>query len=316
MAAPQATVVPLPDFDKDADAAALRKAMKGFGTDEKAIIKVLTSRTNSQRQEIEHYYKTAYGKDLVTDLKKELSGDFEDLVMVLMEPYSQYDARFLRKAMEGVGTDESTIIEIICSRSNAQLAAIKDAYKKEFQRDLEEDLREETSGHLKRTLTGLVQGKRDESYVVDLNRAKADAQVLYEAGENTFGTDESEFQRILVTRNWMQMRAIFDAYQEIAGRSIEDSIKREMSGDLEKTFLTIVKYCRNPAKYFAEVLHKAMAGLGTDEDRLTRTIITRSEIDLGDIKRAYEDKYDKSLASAVESEVGGDVKRLLLGLIK
>ncbi|KAJ8033469.1 Annexin A13 [Holothuria leucospilota] len=256
------------------------------GTDEKAIIKVLTSRTNSQRQEIEHYYKTAYGKDLVTDLKKELSGDFEDLVMVLMEPYSQYDARFLRKAME-------------------QLAAIKDAYKKE----------EREGTH----------GKRDESYVVDLNRAKADAQVLYEAGENTFGTDESEFQRILVTRNWMQMRAIFDAYQEvetkhslfeIAGRSIEDSIKREMSGDLEKTFLTIVKYCRNPAKYFAEVLHKAMAGLGTDEDRLTRTIITRSEIDLGDIKRAYEDKYDKSLASAVESEVGGDVKRLLLGLIK
>lgn len=40
------------------------------------------------------------------------------------------------------------------------------------------------------------------------------------------------------------------------------------------------------------------------------------QIDLGDIKRAYEDKYDKSLASAVESEVGGDFKRLLLGLIK
>ena len=40
----------------------LHKAMKGFGTDEKAIIEVLTSCSNVQRQQIKVHYKTMYGK--------------------------------------------------------------------------------------------------------------------------------------------------------------------------------------------------------------------------------------------------------------
>lgn len=41
-----------------------------------------------------------YGKDLLSDLKSELHGDFEDLVLALMERPPVYDAIQLRKAME------------------------------------------------------------------------------------------------------------------------------------------------------------------------------------------------------------------------
>lgn len=40
-----------------------------------------------------------YGKDLISELKSELSGDFEDLILALMEPPAKYDAAQLRKAM-------------------------------------------------------------------------------------------------------------------------------------------------------------------------------------------------------------------------
>jgi hypothetical protein len=59
---PQPTVYPASDFDPEADAAALKKAFKGLGSDEDAIIEILTNRSNSQRQQIAAQFKTMYGK--------------------------------------------------------------------------------------------------------------------------------------------------------------------------------------------------------------------------------------------------------------
>jgi annexin A7/11 len=55
-------VLPAVPFDARADADALHKAMKGLGTDEKALIEILCHRSNAQRVSIALAYKSGYGK--------------------------------------------------------------------------------------------------------------------------------------------------------------------------------------------------------------------------------------------------------------
>ena len=74
-------------------------------------------------------------------------------------------------------------------------------------------------------------------------------------------------------------------------------------GKDKKTFscvVYIVKTVHNRPAYFAERLHLAMKGLGTDDDALIRIIVSRCEIDLANIKYEYERAHGKTLLSAVK----------------
>ena len=111
------------------DAQGLRKAMKGLGTDEKAIIKIIANRTNAQRLEIKEIYEQTFKRDLIKDFKSELSGNFEKAVLALFVPPIEFDVDQLYTAMKGLGTNEDTLIEIISSRDEDHLNQIKLKYK-------------------------------------------------------------------------------------------------------------------------------------------------------------------------------------------
>ncbi|XP_078542924.1 annexin A13 [Lissotriton helveticus] len=303
------------DFDAERDAKKLQKACKGAGTDEKAIIEILANRNSDQRQEVQKKYKSLYGKDLDSVLKGELSGNFEKTALALLDRPCEFDARELRKAMKGAGTNESLLIQILCTRANKQIVAIKQAYKRLFERELESDVKSDTSGSFRSILIALLQANRDEGLEINEDLAGKDAKDLYEAGQGRWGTDELQFNVVLAKRNYMQLRATFKAYEILHGKDIEDVIKSETSGNLKKAYLTLVRCARDCHGYFAKRLNKAMKGAGTDEDMLIRILVARAEIDLQTIKEKYQKMYSKSLVDAVKSDTSGDFCKLLLALL-
>ncbi|XP_004469521.2 annexin A13 isoform X2 [Dasypus novemcinctus] len=302
-------------FDADRDAKRLHKACKGMGTDEAAIIEILSSRTSEERQKIKHKYKATYGKDLEEVLKGELSGNFEKTALALLDRPSEYAARQLQKAMKGLGTDEAVLIEVLCTGTNKEIVAIKEAYQRLFDKSLESDVKDDTSGNLRKILVSLLQANRDEGDDVDKDLAGQDAKDLYDAGEGRWGTDELAFSEVLAKRSYKQLRATFQAYQVLIGKDIEASIEEETSGDLQKAYLTLVRCARDRESYFAERLYKSMKGAGTDEKRLIDIIVTRAEIDLQLIKVKFQEKYQKSLSDMIRSDTSGDFQKLLVALL-
>ncbi|XP_070595146.1 annexin A6 isoform X3 [Erythrolamprus reginae] len=303
-----------PNFDANQDAEALYKAMKGFGSDKEAILDLITSRSNKQRIEICQAYKALYGKDLIADLKYELTGKFERLIVGLMRPLEYFDAKEIKDALKGIGTDEKSLIEILASRTNQQIHALVEAYKDAYESNLEEDVVADTSGHFKKMLIVLLQGNREDDDVVSEDLVQQDANDLFEAGEQKWGTDEAQFVYILGNRSKQHLRLVFNEYQKISGKSFEMSIRGELSGDLEKLMLAVVKNIRSTAEYFAERLFKAMKGLGTRDNTLIRIMVSRSEIDMLDIREIFRTKYEKSLHHMIESDTSGDYKKALLKL--
>ncbi|XP_070844352.1 annexin A3b [Chaetodon trifascialis] len=299
------TVKDKPNLKVEDDVSAIRKAIEGVGTTEKTLIEVLTQRSNAQRQLIAKAYEKATGRALVADLEGDTHGDFEDLLVALVTPPDVYDCHEVIKAIKGAGTTESTLTEIFASRSNRQIKAMSEAYLAETGRSMIHDLQSEVSGDYGKALFILAEGKRDESTNVDAAKAKADAKALYEAGEKKWGTDEGKFIDILCHRSIPQLRQTLVEYKNISKKTLQDSIESEMSGDLEKLLVAVVKCVKNVPAYLAERLFKSMKGLGTTESTLTRILVSRSEIDLLDIRAEYKKLFGCSLYSQLESEVSG-----------
>uniref|UniRef100_A0A8C6MAA4 Annexin n=1 Tax=Nothobranchius furzeri TaxID=105023 RepID=A0A8C6MAA4_NOTFU len=258
------TVKASANFKASADAEVLHKAMKGLGTDEAAILQLLTARSNAQRQEIKASYKTLFGKDLVHDLKGELGGKFETLVVALMTPPLTYDVTSLHHAIKGAGTDEKVLVEILASRTPQQvkdiiaalfkageqkygtdeqsfitilgnrsaehLRKVFDAYTKLSGYEMEESIKRETSGSLRALLLAVVKCARSvPSYF---------AETLYYAMKGA-GTDDDTLIRVMVTRCEVDMLDIRAAFRRMFACSLHSMIKGDTNGDYRKTLLLL-----------------------------------------------------------------------------
>ena len=297
------------------DADALRKAMKGIGCDKKPITEICTHRTNAQRLEIVKAYKAAYGRDLIADLKSELHGKYEDAIIALFTDPIEYDADELRKAMKGMGTNEDTLIEIISSRPAPILAQVKAKFNEKYKRDLEEDVKSETSGTLRKLLIALLQCSRSTNTMPNPAQSAAIAAEIHKAGEAKLGTDESVFNKYFCTLSPHELAAVSREYHKLTGHTILQAIDKEFSGDSKKTLRTIVYATLSPSEYFATRVHDAVKGLGTKDHLLIRAIVTRSEIDMPQIKQYYKQLFGKDMYDDVKNDISGEYRELLLGII-
>ncbi|KAM5551880.1 annexin-like protein RJ4 [Rosa sericea] len=309
-----ASLITPDQFSANQDAEALRKACQGWGTNEKAIISILGHRNACQRKEIRAAYEQLYQEDLIKRLESELSGDFERAVYRWILDPADRDAVLANAAIKKSDTDYNVIIEMSCVHSPEEILAVRRAYQLRYKHSFEEDLAAHTTGDVRKLLVALVTAYRYDGNEINAKLANSEADIVHDAIKDKAFNHE-EIIRILSTRSKTQLMATFNKYRDDQGISISKALLDEEANDFQKALHTAIRCLNDPRKYFEKVLRNAIKRLGTDEDALTRVIVTRAERDLRDIKEVYYKKNSVPLEQAVAKDTSGDYKAFLLTLL-
>jgi len=298
-------------FNADAEAEALRKALRGLGTNDEALISIISRLTAEQRDAVAYAYEHKYKRSLVEDVNEDTSGRYRQLLekLILPRPYSM--AMCLRECMESFGTDDYQLITLMTCFPKLLSEAVP-AYKKMFKCDLVGDIKGDTSGDYERTLVALAERKPPVDGFVDEALVPVDAETLYKAGEKRLGTDDKVFITILTQRSSEHIQAVSKVYEKEHGHPLKEAIEKEMSGNMERVMLALAtpKY-----EWLAQSVEHACKGLGTEE-RLLHIVFafcTREELRI--VADEYKRLYKKEMVERVKDDTSFNFQKLLVALL-
>ncbi|KAF2291853.1 hypothetical protein GH714_035855 [Hevea brasiliensis] len=236
----------------------------------------------------------------------------------------------------GWGTDEKAIISILGHRNSFQRKLIRLAYEEIYQEDLITLLKSELSGDLERAIClwtlepadrdavlaneALRKPILDYRVIIEISCVKSPEDLLAAKRAYRFrykhSLEEDVASRSHTSRDIRKLLvAVVSAYR-YDGAEIDD---KDLLGDPADEYFAalrmVIRCIRDPKKYFAKILRYAINTKGTDEDALSRVIVTRAEKDLKEIKELYMKRNNIALDAAVGRDTSGDYKAFLLALL-
>jgi len=167
----------------------------------------------------------------------------------------------------------------------------------------------------------LFDANRPANGPVNQQQVKQDAEAL----NRTLKQDKkheakSKFIEIFTARSWTHIAAMSGMFQDISKKwTLQGAMKHTFgSSDTGAALAIIEEFATQPYDYFAKKLRQAMKGLGTKDDNLIRLIVSRSEIDMGNIKQVFGQRYGdgKTLAKWIKGDTSKkEYRGMLLALV-
>ncbi|KHN34096.1 Annexin-like protein RJ4 [Glycine soja] len=223
------------------DAESLRKAVKGWGADGKAIIAILGHRNATQRTLIREAYQNLFQEDLIKRLESELSGDFELLVGLVSSfryggseinaKLAQSEADALHEAIKNKNKSNDEIIRILTTRSKTQLVATFNRYRDDHGIAITKKLSDEGSDEFHKAANLAISCINDHKKYYE--------KVLRNAMEH-LGTAEDALTRVIVTRAEKDLKEIKEVYYKRNSVHLEHAVAKETSGDYKKFLLSLM----------------------------------------------------------------------------
>lgn len=262
------------------------------------IVETICKRTNSQRQTIKENYLSNYGSDLIKEFESQLSGKVKDLIVGLMMTPEDFDAYQIYQSVKGLGTDELTLSEIIATRPSRHISIVREKYPQLYKESLDDAIIGDTSGCYQKLLIAIIQGKRSDNPYPNSQKMKEIVEKLKKGEKGKI--PEDIFVQHFGSCSYGEICTICRLYEKTYKVNILDNVKDSFSKDTYDFVKILLQYISDSGSYFAEKIHNFK------EKDLTRILISRSEVNMDEIRDAYKEIYKTELVDDLKEKTEGD----------
>ena len=225
----------LKEFIATEDAKVAYEAMNGgflgLGCNDRKLIAALCTRTKVQLVRTKDKFRELYDQDLREQVKSETSGYYGKLLKYALAGPGAYEADIIDLACKKIDTSETTLIELMTTRSAEQLQAGKAAWEGRNDGSLIDYLDKKlTSSYndLQTLLFKLLRGQRDCGDYVDEDKAKEQVEALHvECSKGMFGDFKEDVAiDIIGGNNTRQNMRVAELYELEHDKSLPKALDR------------------------------------------------------------------------------------------
>ena len=263
-------------WERDADE--IYNAFQKFTTDKSLLVKIICARTYGQMALIGQVFEEKYGVPLLEKVVNELttlmgslltgSGTgLSKLLTYRILPQPERDAALLRDFTSGMSIEDANLLEIICTRSNAELSAALECFATTYEKQLPDVIKAKSSyKNYREFVLRILECQHDESNEkLSQQEAQYYANELYNAGAaRTIGMDPEPFIRILSNISIVQFEQINEEYPK---KQLIKDIQAKTGGDFQ---LALVTRCTDKYDYLAQRLDQALKGFSPNTESICR----------------------------------------------
>ena len=204
--------------------------------DENFIVELLISTTNEERQIIRKFYKDSYNTPVQNDIKLRLQNELKTIAINFFDTPYEYDAKELYKIFSSPKIDDDSIVELFASRPKAHFETVEIAYKKFYNRDLKDDIKNHLPKEHAEFLLAIMENERPIDQTISGNDAYEDASELIKVGLKEYGIDVQKFKKIFINRSREDLILISRAYYEKTQKNLYEAIEEEVEGIIVKPY--------------------------------------------------------------------------------
>jgi annexin A7/11 len=263
--------------------------------------------------EICNSYLSTYNRDLYSDIKSKLSGQFKEAAIHLFLPPSEFMAKMLKKGLKGFSIDESMIYEIFTSCNQEELKQIELAYKKETSKELSKEIEKNFPAAIRRNLLNLLNIQRNVNENPNKVECEKWAENLINAGENNWVSNEDIFREIFILRSPEELVLIGRFYFQKTGEQLLDVVEKKLTNKVRNLLRELLNNVIIPQELFADKINTALKNNNTS--LLNRILVARCQVDMPEIRNIYKIKYNNELRDDVKGRTNGLYQKLCLYLV-